>query len=156
MSHPSEYQLLVEIGRGEWTAVSIGKRPPDAQLVAVKYLTDAGRQDPEQVHRLRDTLRFLAGLPDYDHVVRPLDYIPDAGWFVLELLSGNLADHFRLLAAPLSPDHVRGVLRDALSGLRVLHAAGRWHGSLKPSNLLIDDRGRIKLADSPGLLQNGF
>src|SRR5205807_735980 len=132
----TDYQLQVEIGRGEYTTVSIATRPSLNQLVAVKQLTDAAQQDVDQSRRLRDSLRFLAGLTGYDHVVRPLDYVPDAGWLILELLNGSLADRVRPPNPPLSANEVRGVLRDALRGLQVIHAAGRCHGFLKPSNLL--------------------
>src|SRR4051812_38032929 len=92
MSNPSEYQLLVEIGRGDYTAVWAASRPAVDERVAVKRALDPFRHDADHLRRLRDCLHFLAGLPDYGHVLRPLDYVPDDGWLVLELMHGSLAD----------------------------------------------------------------
>jgi tetratricopeptide (TPR) repeat protein len=155
MSTPSEYKLLVEIGRGDYTVVSAAARPQLGQPVAIKQLTLSARQDPRHANRLRDTLRLLAAVTDYTHVLRPLDFVLDSGWLVLELMNGSLADRLRQETGAIPPSEVRGILRDALRGLQAIHAAGRCHGHLKPSNLLFDGDGRIKVADTAGLFTGG-
>ena len=53
-------------------------------------------------------------------------------------------------------------LRDILSGLSMLNSRNRAHGNIKPSNLLLDEQGRVQLADmdvtsyKPNFQQTGY
>ena len=68
----------------------------------------------------------------------------------MELMAGSLVN--RIIDRPLKPDQVRSVLRQALTALQFLHQMDRLHGAIKPSNLLCDERGRVKLGDALGLI----
>ena len=48
---------------------------------------------------------------------------------------------------PLDEAMARAWMRDALAGLQAVHAAGLMHRDVKPSNLLIDDAGVLKVGD---------
>ena len=50
-------------------------------------------------------------------------------------------------AGPIDLDFLRGALADSLAALQFLHHNGVIHGDVKPSNLLVDGRNRVKLGD---------
>src|SRR5947209_7738179 len=71
----------------------------------------------------------------------------------MELMQGSLAD--KLAEGSLPADLVRSALRQALGGLAALHASRKFHGDVRPANLLFNDQGRIKLSDSAGIALGG-
>ncbi|MCR4413242.1 MAG: serine/threonine protein kinase [Thermoguttaceae bacterium] len=64
---------------------------------------------------------------------------------MLELMRGNLARAIE--AGPLDLDALRLALGCCLSALHFLHGNGVIHGDVKPSNMLVDAQGRVKLGD---------
>ena len=149
--HPT-YELLESIGAGALATVYRARDLSLQRDVAVKALRDAVRADPVRSQQLYDAAQFLAGL-SHDNIVQVYGLDRDRGWLIMELLPGDLAK--RLARGPLPPDLVRSVLQQALKGLQALHAQKKLHGAVKPSNLLIDDHGRVKLGDSAGLSLDG-
>ena len=153
-NHP-DFELLEEIHKGIFTTIWRAKNVHTGQDVAIKELTDEARKDPELRQLLHYSSQFLSNLSSYDHIVRINTLIPDNDWLVFELMAGSLREHMESNARPLEASLVRSVLQQALQGLKVLHKASKLHGNLHPGNLLIDAHGRVKLADSPGLLVEG-
>jgi Serine/threonine protein kinase len=64
---------------------------------------------------------------------------------VLELMQGTLLDASR--GQPIDLSLLRAALIGSLDALALLHANNVIHGDIKPSNLLIDKLGRVKLGD---------
>lgn len=147
------YELIEEIGQGPRTIVYRAMNSITGQEVAVKALTPEAAADPENSRLLQESAQFLANVPSYNHVLQVYTLELEKGWLIAEFMDASLAD--RLREGPLPADMVRSVLRQALEGLVELHAISRLHGRLKPTNLLIDDKQRIKIADSPGLMVGG-
>jgi len=153
MKTHSNYEVFEEIGRSARTVVYAGYNQMTKRNVAIKEVADA--TDPDQVRSLQDTARFLAELPDYTHIIEVKDLIPENGWLVLDRMRESLADRLTRENRGMSADLVRSVLRQTLRGLSVLHEAGRWVGNIRPSNLLVNDDGQVKIGDSPGLVADG-
>jgi serine/threonine-protein kinase len=147
----STYEILQRIGEGDFSTVFRARDRTKGRLVAIKELNDDARDDAVHPSRYWEELRSLARL-EHDHLVRVHEVDQGRGWIVMELLAGSL--DARLDRGPMEPARVRGVLRQALEALRSLHRLGKVHGALKPANLLIDDRGRVKL-DASGIAPGG-
>lgn len=84
----------------------------------------------------------------HPNVVQVLDVAQDTGhgYILMEHVpGGNLAR--RLQRGPLPTAAVAELGDDLLSALAACHGAGLVHGDVKPENLLLDARGRIKLTD---------
>ena len=67
-------------------------------------------------------------------------------YFAMEYVAGEtLAD--RVTKAPLGVDAALSVIRSAALGLREAHRSGFTHRDVKPSNLMIDGHGVVKVLD---------
>ena len=151
-SRDSTIEILNAIGRGEFATVFRARDMNLKRFVAVKQLHPELRADPRQFQQFCEEAQFLAGLR-HDNIVQVYGLDRDRGWIIMELMRGGL--DAELARGPLAPDLVRGVPRQSLEGLKELHSQGKLHGAVRPSNLLIDDRGRVKLSDSSGVAPTG-
>ena len=63
----------------------------------------------------------------------------------MELMKGTLASV--IAAGPSDPDLVRSILKQTLDALAFLHEKNKVHGTVRPTNLLINEAGRVKLSE---------
>jgi len=150
-SHPN-FELLSEIGRGNLATVYRARDLALKRFVAVKEIHEHFQQDPRQMQQFWEEAQFLANL-EHDNIVQIYALDQERGWIIMEMMAGNLAAKAAEGALP-SP-LVRSILRQCLEGLQFLHEQRRLHGAVKPSNLLISDKGRVKLSDPAGIPVGG-
>ncbi|GGZ90559.1 serine/threonine-protein kinase [Streptomyces echinoruber] len=146
------YRLEARLGRGGmgvvWRATDLLLGRP----VAVKELLQddtlpAGEARRQRERTLREA-RAVARLR-HPHIVVVHDVVEDGDrpYLVMELVEGgSLADR----VADRGPVDVREAARIGLAllgALRTAHAAGVLHRDVKPSNVLLDDDGRVVLTD---------
>ena len=112
--------------------------------VAIKELDESGRRDPRHRERFLREAQFLAQF-EHDNVLRVYSVDPERGWIVMELMKGTLAS--MIADGPSDPDLVRSVLKQTLDALAFLHEKNKVHGTVRPTNLLINDMGRVKLSE---------
>ena len=114
--------------------------------VAIKVLP-SGTTSPAARERMIREARAQARVhhPNVAHIY----FIgEDAGrlYFAMEYLAGKtLAD--RIAAGPLPIDDALAVIRAAVLGLREAQRAGFMHRDVKPSNLMVDEHGVVKVLD---------
>ncbi|XP_042144527.1 cyclin-dependent kinase 1 [Ixodes scapularis] len=86
---------------------------------------------------------------EHENVIRLLDVVASSSGvvLVLELLRCNLSTLIHNPERPLKEAHVKCCMRMLLKGLGHCHAMGILHRDLKPTNLLVNSRGILKLAD---------
>ncbi len=143
----AHFRLEERLGRGGMGEVW---RATDLSLdrdVAIKVLPAAVARDPDRRERLLREARAQARLahPNVCHIY----YVgQDAGvvFFAMELVAGeSLAQ--RLARGALAPDQAVEVVRQAALGLREAQRHGFLHRDVKPSNLMLDREGRVKVVD---------
>jgi hypothetical protein len=126
-------------------------------VVALKTLHSAA---PEEIYRLKNEFRTLAGIvhPNLVHLY-DLHVGDDECFFTMEYVDG--CDFVQFVRGPAGDggDRVERFLaaaRQLLHGLSALHAAGRLHRDIKPSNVLVNRSGIVKLLDFDlALVANG-
>jgi serine/threonine protein kinase len=143
----SGYEPVALLSRGEdyevWDAWSLDRGCP----VIVKTPVDARLSDERKAARLIDEGLLLIALT-HPHIVRGYE-VADGGprpMIVMETLSGQSLSHMVEFEGLLE-DHEAAQLGLQLgSALAYLHANGRLHLDLKPSNV-VAEHGRAKLID---------
>ncbi len=150
----SRYEPGEFLGKGACGAVFRARQVSLDRAVVVKILDLEAPAAADLAVRFEQEAAIQAGLR-HPNVVELLDYgieprfvflvYPDEG-------GKSLTDWFRRRGAvvdgtPLPVDDTVVILRNVLSGLAHVHAAGVVHRDLKPSNVLVTGRGEIKLID---------
>jgi len=141
--HP-RYQVLEQVAVGDFATVFKGKDLELNRDVAIKQIHPQFLTDQRQLERYWQEAQLLASL-EHPHIMNIYDVARDRGWLILELMQGSLTD--KAAGQPLDLNFLRVALVCALQGLKFLHDNGIVHGDIKPSNLLLDKRGWVKLGD---------
>jgi eukaryotic-like serine/threonine-protein kinase len=146
---PPRYREPELLARGGMADVY---RATDEELgrdVAVKVLSDRYAQDGSLRRRFSREALAAARLSGDPHIVTIFDVLEHGGrpMIVMELLPGGSLERRLTRGVPCAPRQVLDWLDDAAAAIDAAHAAGIVHRDLKPGNLLLDERGRVKVAD---------
>jgi mitogen-activated protein kinase 15 len=141
------YAIESVLGKGSFGTVWSAVDRSDASAVALKRIEHAFGS----VADAKATYREVVLLTKLKHrnVIALLDAVMSADLrdlhLVFELLDTDL--HHAIRANVLSDDHRRYVAWQLLAALKYLHSAHVLHRDVKPSNVLLDAKARIRLAD---------
>src|SRR5919112_2041966 len=143
----SHYRMLGQIGEGGMGVVYVAEDTRFGRRVAIK-IPHAGR---EESHYRSRFLREARAVSKLNH--RNIATVYDMGetddgrpYIVMELVSGQtLGD---VLAGPgLSVARAVEVIREVAEALSEAHSHGIIHRDVKPSNVIISDRGEVKVLE---------
>ncbi|KAH6624473.1 kinase-like domain-containing protein [Chaetomium sp. MPI-SDFR-AT-0129] len=147
------YDKLNDIEEGAYGWVSRAKDAATGKVVALKRL----KIDPKDRGGLPVTgLREIQILKDCDHrnVVKLREVVvgDDTSrieniFLVLEFLEHDLKSILEDMPEPFLASEVKTLLQQLASGVAYLHDHWILHRDLKTSNLLLNNRGRLKIAD---------
>ncbi|HZS35746.1 MAG TPA: serine/threonine-protein kinase [Polyangia bacterium] len=140
------YVNLTLLGQGGMGAVYRGRDPELERPVAVKVMLDS---TPDFVARFRREAQSIARLT-HANIVQVYDFGVDGEgnpYFVMELIDGTPLDKIIRDRGRLAPADAVNLARQAAEGLAAAHRAGIVHRDVKPSNLIVDGRGGVKLVD---------
>jgi len=137
------YYLLERLGQGGMGVVYVGYDPTLERRVAIKFLKDRKRGG----ERLLNEGRALANLVHPNVVaVHEVAEDGDGVYLVMAHIEGQTLDVWQREAARPWQEVLR-VYVDAGRGLAAVHDVGLAHRDVKPSNLLIDGHGQVRVAD---------
>lgn len=142
------YLLTRPLGAGASATVYLAEDRSLRREVAVKVLRAGLTSDDAFLKRFRAEAVAVAGL-NHPHVLRVFDWGEADGtaWLVTEYLEGGSLRGLLNSAGVLSVDRVATIGAQAADGLAYAHARGFVHRDVKPSNLLFDEAGRVRIAD---------
>ncbi|HYN07362.1 MAG TPA: alpha/beta fold hydrolase [Vicinamibacterales bacterium] len=141
------YRVIERLGEG---GMGVVYRAHDTRLgrdVALKFMTHAPRFNAEQGDRLRREARALAAV-NHPNILTIHDIGEAEGtpFLVLEWVDGGALSHASW-QRPLSIREFRQVALPVADALGAAHDHGIVHRDVKPGNVLVNEDGRIKLAD---------
>ena len=141
------YRIIEPLGHGGMASVYKAYQPAVDRHVALKVLPSHLAQDPEFLARFKQEAKVLAKL-QHPHILPVHDFGESDGftYIVMPLIkTGTLAA--TLTGQPLPFDQIKRVITQIGDALDCAHAQGLVHRDVKPSNILLDERGNCLLAD---------
>ena len=144
MAGETRYEQLETVGTGRYTTVYRARDRELGREVAVKQIRDEFLGGTLQLDRYWQEAQLLASL-QHPNVVTIYDIDRKRGWLVMELMQATLAE--RLAGRQMDLRSLKTTLAHCLRALHYLHDRGIVHGDIKPSNMMIDARRRIKIGD---------
>ena len=159
--HFPQLEILELLGQGGMGVVYKARHPGLDRLVALKLLPREIGGDPAFAERFTREARALARL-NHPNIVAVYDFgrtsaLPspsgrgagDEGslfYFIMEYVDGvNLRQAIQ--SGGMSPKEALAIIPQICDALQFAHDEGIVHRDIKPENILLDKRGRVKIAD---------
>jgi predicted Ser/Thr protein kinase len=142
-----QLEILELLGQGGMGAVYRARQRSLDRVVALKVLTVDVERDPDFAARFTREARALAAL-DHPSIVRVHDSGQAGGRFYLLMEYVDGTDLRRMLrSGRIAPREALSIVSQVCDALQYAHDQGVVHRDIKPENLLVDRRGRVKIAD---------
>lgn len=140
------YEIVSRIARGGMATVYRAQDRHLPRVVAVKVMHEG--LDADLAAKFDAEAKAAARLVN-PHVVSVFDQgiDRDRPFIVMEYVPGCTLRHLITRQAPLTPIHALDLMEPIVSALASAHEDGLVHRDVKPENVLISDRGEIKVAD---------
>jgi tRNA A-37 threonylcarbamoyl transferase component Bud32 len=145
--HFPQLDIQELLGRGGMGAVYKARQVQLGREVAVKILPPEVARDPAFAERFAREARALSQL-HHQNIVSVYDFgrSGDLYYFIMEYVEGaSLRELIR--DGKLSPQQALGIVPQVCEALQFAHDEGVVHRDIKPENILVDGRGRVKIAD---------
>jgi predicted Ser/Thr protein kinase len=142
-----QLEILAFIGKGGMGAVYKARQPALDRLVALKILPPQAAAAHGFTERFNREARALAKL-SHPNIVAIHDFgqVNGLPYFIMEFVDGlNLRQLER--AGKLSAREALEIVPQICAALQFAHDEGIVHRDIKPENILLDKKGRVKIAD---------
>ncbi len=143
-----DYLVLDKLGQGGMGVVFKARHRPTGQVVAMKILPPSFGRDREAVQRFRREVEIASRL-DHPNVVAALDAseIQGVHFLAMEYISGYDLDQLVTEGGPLPVELALHCAIHAARGLAAAHPRGIIHRDVKPANVMLDDKGSVRVLD---------
>ena len=142
-----QLEILELIGQGGMGFVFKARQPKLERLVALKILSRSLATEPAFAERFTREGRVLARL-NHPNIVTIHDFGQENGFFYLlmEFVDGvNLRQAMKV--GRFTPAQALAIVPKICEALEFAHHEGILHRDIKPENILLDTKGRVKIAD---------
>jgi serine/threonine-protein kinase len=144
----SRYRIVEMLGRGGMGEVHRADDLKVGQSVALKFLPEAVERDAGRLARFLNEVR-LARQVAHPNVCRVYDIgEADGRHFIsMEYVDGEDLASLLLRIGRFPQERAVEIARQICAGLGAIHERGILHRDLKPGNVMIDGRGRVRITD---------
>jgi serine/threonine-protein kinase len=149
-THLGHYEIESEIGRGGMGVVYRAFESALNRHVAIKELSPSLAHDPQLVERFLREARSMAALSD-PHIIQIFyigtDEATSQPFFAMEFVEGESLSAILKRDGKISVENALRILHQTAQGLATAHDRGVIHRDIKPGNLMLSERGQVKIAD---------
>ncbi|KJR79820.1 serine/threonineeeee-protein kinase RIM15 [Sporothrix schenckii 1099-18] len=144
-----DFEVIKPISKGAFGSVYLSKKKSTGEYFAIKVLKKADMVAKNQVTNVKAERAIMMWQGESDFVAKlywtfsSKDYL----YLVMEYLNGGDCASLTKVLGCLPEDWVKKYLGEVVLGVEHLHNRGIVHRDLKPDNLLIDQKGHLKLTD---------
>ncbi|MEU2615644.1 protein kinase [Micromonospora sp. NPDC007271] len=141
------YQTEELLGSGGMGEVWRGRDLRLDRPVAIKVLAAAGLKEPMAAERFDREARAAAGLT-HPHIVAVYDFGTEDNdsYLIMELVEGRTVSAL-IADGPLTVLQALSIAVQTCDGIAAAHATGVVHRDVKPSNLIVNATGTVKICD---------
>jgi serine/threonine protein kinase/class 3 adenylate cyclase len=142
------YRIVSPLGKGGMGEVYRAEDLKLGQTVALKFLPKSLARNEEALARFTREVR-LARQVSHPNVCRVFDIGETDGqtFLTMEFVDGEDISSLMRRIGRLPADKALEIARQVCAGLAAAHEYGIIHRDLKPANIMLDGRGRARIAD---------
>ncbi|XP_067634450.1 cyclin-dependent kinase 10 isoform X1 [Eurosta solidaginis] len=145
----TEFEKLNRIGEGTYGIVYRARDTRNNDVVALKKVRMDQEKDGLPISGLREIMILKAC--NHENIVNLRDVVVgkslESIFLVMDYCEQDLASLLDNMAQPFSESEVKCIILQVLHGLEYMHSRYIIHRDLKVSNLLMTDKGCVKIAD---------
>ena len=148
-SNLGPYRIIEPIGRGGMASVFKAYEASLDRYIALKVLPPEFMHDPTFAERFTREAQTVARL-EHPQIIPIYAYGIDTAtgtpWMAMRLIAGGSLSQ-RIKRGRVAPAESARILKEVADALDYAHGAGVIHRDVKPQNVLLDESGRVYLAD---------
>ena len=144
-----DFEIIKPISKGAFGSVYLAKKKSTGDYFAMKCLRKGDMVAKNQVTNVKAERAIMMWQGESDFVAKlywtfsSRDFL----FLVMEYLNGGDCASLVKVLGSLPEDWAKKYLAEVVLGVEHLHSRGIVHRDLKPDNLLIDQKGHLKLTD---------
>ncbi|CAN9509775.1 unnamed protein product [Ophioblennius macclurei] len=141
----NDYELIHRIGCGTYGDVFKARNIGTSELAAIKIV----KLDPgDDITSIQQEITMMKECKHKNIVAYFGSYHRNTKlWICMEYCGGGSLQDIYHVTGPLKEKQIAFVCRETLQGLYHLHETGKMHRDIKGANILLTERGDVKLAD---------